>query len=82
MKPEAGHPARYLLVLGVEQAIGVVVGALLGRSIGMLLAFDALARAGHGNSGVAGSLPIGLGGGAGLRFASARHRRKCGAPRS
>ena len=75
-------PTSQLLVLGVAQAVLFVLGALLGRGIGLLLGFDAFASAGYGNSEIFGILLIGLGGGAGLQLARAWYRRKYGDARS
>ena len=75
-------PTSQLLALGVAQAVLFVVGALLGRWIGLLLGFDAFASAGYGGKELFGIALIGLGGGGGLQIARAWYRRKYGDPRS
>ena len=74
------HPTNQLLVLGIAQAAGFLVGALLGRWLGLALGFDALG-AGYGNSVIVGILLIGLGGGGGAQLARAWYTRKYGHPR-
>ena len=49
------HPTDQLLVLGIAQAAGFLVGALLGRWLGLALGFDALG-AGYGNNVIVGNL--------------------------
>lgn len=57
-----------LLVEGLSDAVGFVVGALLGFCIGQWLGLDIFAP-GYGNSTIAGILLTGLGGGSGLQLA-------------
>jgi hypothetical protein len=57
-----------LLMEGLTDAIGFVVGALLGYAIARLLGFDPLVS-GYENSALAGILLCGLGGGAGVQIA-------------
>ena len=80
-KPE--QPTRRLLVLGASQALGFFLGALLGRYLGLLLGWDALAG-GQGYSGAAmgGILLIGFGGGAGVQLARRWYIRRYGDPRA
>lgn len=73
------HPTQQLLVLGIAQAAGFVVGALLGRWLGLALGFDALSS-GYGNSVIVGIVLIALGGGGGVQLARAWYRRKYGDP--
>ncbi|CAN7251609.1 MULTISPECIES: hypothetical protein [unclassified Variovorax] len=79
---EGRQPTRQLLLLGVAQAVMFVVGALLGRWLGLALGFDALGNGGYSNSAIAGILLIGLGGGGGVQIARAWYMRKYGSPRS
>jgi hypothetical protein len=82
MSQPTPQPPRQLLVLGVAQAVLFVVGALLGRGLGLLLGLDAFASAAYGNSEVFGILLIGLGGGAGLQLARAWYNKKYSSPGS
>ncbi|MET0544112.1 MAG: hypothetical protein ABWZ88_20400 [Variovorax sp.] len=75
------HPTRQLLLLGVAQAVGFVVGALLGRWLGLAMGFDALAD-GYGNKAMVGIVLIALGGGGGVQLARAWYKRKYGDPRA
>jgi hypothetical protein len=79
---EQRHPTRQLMLLGVAQAVLFVVGALLGRWLGVALGFDAFGAGGYGNSETFGILLIGLGGGAGVQVARAWYVRKYGNPRN
>ncbi|MDL9999718.1 hypothetical protein QTI24_13955 [Variovorax sp. J22P240] len=79
---ESRQPTRQLMLLGVAQAVLFVVGALLGRWLGLVLGFDALGPGGYSNNAIAGILLIGLGGGGGVHFARAWYTRKYGSPRS
>ena len=79
---EGRQPTRQLLLLGVAQAVMFVVGALLGRWLGLVLGFDALGTGGYSNGAIAGILLIGLGGGGGVQLARAWYTRKYGSPRS
>jgi hypothetical protein len=76
------HPTSQLLKLGLAQAVLFVVGALLGRGVGLLLGLDAFGAAGYGNKEIFGILLIGLGGGGGVQIARAWYVRKYGNPRS
>ncbi|MDH6169412.1 hypothetical protein M2282_004576 [Variovorax boronicumulans] len=76
------HPTSQLLKLGVAQAVMFVIGALLGRWVGLLLGLDAFGAAGYGNKEIFGILLIGLGGGGGVQIARAWYVRKYGNPRS
>ncbi|MET3497284.1 hypothetical protein [Variovorax boronicumulans] len=76
------HPTRQLLKLGIAQAVLFVLGALLGRWIGLMLGLDAFGPGGYGNKEIFGILLIGLGGGGGLQIARAWYVRKYGNPRS
>ena len=75
------HPTHQLLLLGVGQAIGFVVGALLGRWLGLAMGFDALAE-GYGNKAMVGIVLIAIGGGGGVQLARAAYKRKYGDPRA
>ncbi|MEJ7687954.1 MAG: hypothetical protein WKG52_13745 [Variovorax sp.] len=81
MKPTS-PPTRQLLLLGLAQAVLFVLGALLGRWLGLALGLDAFGAAGYSNNAIFGILLIGLGGGAGVQLASAWYKRKYGPPRS
>ena len=59
------HP---LLVEGLTDAIGFVIGCLLGFGLGRLLGLDIFAQ-GYGNATIAGILLIGAGGGGGVQLA-------------
>lgn len=76
----ARHSTSQLLVLGVGQAISFVGGALLGRWIGLLLGFDALAE-GYTNQVMVGIVLIAIGGGGGVQLARALYKRKYGDPK-
>ncbi len=49
-RPAAQHPVGQLLKLGVAQAVLFVLGALLGRWVGLQLGLDAFGAGGWGNS--------------------------------
>jgi hypothetical protein len=57
-----------LLLEGISDAMGFVVGALLGFGLGQLLGLDIFAP-GYGNSSLFGIVLVGLGGGTGLQVA-------------
>ena len=63
-----------LLLEGLSDAIGFVVGALLGFWLGQLLGWDIFA-AGYSNASIGGILLAGLGGGLGLQLARNLHAR-------
>jgi hypothetical protein len=67
--------------LGIAQAVLFVLGALLGRGLGLLLGLDAFGAAGYGNKEIFGILLIGLGGGGGVQLARAWYVRKYGDPK-
>jgi hypothetical protein len=75
------HPPRQLLWLGLAQACGFVIGALLGRWLGMVLGFDAFGASGYDGPAMLGIALIGLGGGGGVQLGRAWYRRKYGDPR-
>jgi hypothetical protein len=79
---EGRHPTSQLLVLGVAQAVLFVLGALLGRWLGLALGLDAFGPEGYTHRAIFGILLIGLGGGAGVQLARAWYTRKYGNPRS
>ena len=81
MKQITPHPPRQLLLLGIAQALGFVVGALLGRWIGTALGFDAFGPNGYDGPAMLGIVLIGLGGGGGVQLGRAWYRRKYGDPR-
>ena len=67
---------RSLLVEGLSDAVGFVVGALLGAGIGKLLGLN-IFDAGYSNSSIFGIVLVGLGGGLGLQLARRwRNRQK------
>jgi hypothetical protein len=57
-----------LLIEGLTDAAGFVVGALIGFAVARLLGLDPLAD-GYGNSAIGGIVLCGLGGGAGVHIA-------------
>jgi hypothetical protein len=57
-----------LLLEGLTDAAGFVVGALLGFWVAMLFGIDIFA-AGYGNASIAGIVLVGIGGGVGLQLA-------------
>ena len=75
------HSTQRLVLLGVGQAIGFFVGALLGRWLGLAFGFDALAN-GYDNKVMVGIVLIALGGGGGVQLARALYMRKYGDPRA
>lgn len=79
----AGRPStRQLLLLGLAQAALFIVGAVLGRWLGLALGLDAFGPGGYSNNAIFGILLIGLGGGAGAQLAKAWFTRRYGSPRS
>ena len=78
---QPAHPANQLLLLGIGQAAGFVLGALLGRWLGLAIGFDALTE-GYGNRAMVGIVLIAIGGGAGVQLARALYKRKYGDPRA
>jgi len=80
-KTEAPSTAR-LLVQGIAQALGFLVGAVAGRYLGLLLGLDAFADGGsYSGRSMGGILLIGLGGGAGVQLARRWYVRRYGDPR-
>ncbi|VTU35434.1 hypothetical protein [Variovorax sp. RA8] len=79
---EARPSTRQLLLLGLVQAVLFVVGAVLGRWLGLALGLDAFGPGGYSNNAIFGILLIGLGGGAGAQLARAWFTRRYGSPRS
>lgn len=73
-------PAGQLLVLGIAQAAGFFVGALLGRWLGLTLGWDAFGPDGYTGRAMAGIALIGVGGGGGVQLARAWYRRKYATP--
>jgi hypothetical protein len=76
------HPPRQLLILGLAQAVGFVLGALLGRGLGLLFGLDAFGSAGYDGPGMLGIALIGAGGGGGVQLGRTLYRRKYGDPRA
>jgi hypothetical protein len=64
--------SKSMLVEGLTDAVGFVVGALLGYGAGYLLGLN-IFDDGYSNSSIFGIVLVGLGGGAGLQ--AARHWR-------
>jgi hypothetical protein len=77
----ATQPTRQLLLLGVAQAVLFVLGALLGRWLGLTLGLDAFGPDGYNNNAIFGILLIGLGGGGGVHLARAWYERRYGRPK-
>ena len=79
----APHPPGRLMILGIGQAVGFVAGALLGRWVGLLLGWDALAPgSGFTAPAMAGITLIGLLGGAGVQAARVAYVARYGDPRA
>ncbi|SFM74323.1 hypothetical protein [Variovorax sp. OV329] len=71
-----------LLVQGVAQAAGFLLGALIGRYAGLFMGLDAFADGGsYSGRAMGGILLIGLGGGAGVQLARRWYIRRYGDPR-
>lgn len=66
---------KSLLLEGLSDAVGFVIGALLGFGVAHLFGLN-IFDAGYSNSSIVGIVLIGLGGGFGLQ--AARHWRKRG----
>ena len=66
---------KSLLLEGLSDAVGFVVGALLGFCIGYLFGLN-IFDAGYSNSSIFGIVLIGLGGGLGLQAARRWRNRK------
>ncbi|BEP71069.1 MULTISPECIES: hypothetical protein [unclassified Variovorax] len=76
------HSTKQLMKLGIAQAVLFVVGALIGRGIGLLLGLDAFGTdSKYGTREIVGIALIGLGGGAGAQAARAWYVHKYGDPR-
>jgi hypothetical protein len=82
MKGEPRHSTSQLLVLGVSQALGFFLGAVLGRYAGLWLGFDAFGPDGYSGKAMGGILLIGLGGGAGVQLARRWYISRYGDPRA
>lgn len=76
------HPTGQLLVLGIAQAVGFFVGAMLGRWIGLMLGWDAFGPGGYTGTAMAGIVLVGLGGGGGVHLARRWYIGKYGNPRA
>ena len=61
-------PRVDFLAVGVSDALGFVVGCLIGYGLGQLIGMDVFAR-GYDNSSMVGIVLVGLGGGLGLQLA-------------
>ena len=69
-------PPRQLFLLGLAQAVGFLVGAVLGRFAGLWLGWDAFGTEGYSTRAMLGIALVGLGGGGGVQLARrafARH---------
>ncbi|MGJ7528256.1 hypothetical protein [Variovorax sp. GB1P17] len=75
------HSTKQLMKLGVAQAVLFVVGALLGRGLGLLLGLDAFGSGEYSKREIFGIALVGLGGGAGAQAARVWYVRKYGDPR-
>ncbi len=64
----AKKPRVDFLAVGVSDALGFVVGCLIGYGLGQLIGMDVFAR-GYDNSSMGGIVLVGLGGGLGLQLA-------------
>lgn len=67
--------ARAALVEGVSDAVGFVLGGVLGFGVGQLLGWS-IFEPGYGPRAIAGIVLCGIGGGAGLRGARAWRRSR------
>lgn len=67
--------------LGIAQAVLFVVGAMLGRGLGLLLGLDAFGSGEYSKREIIGIALVGLGGGAGAQAARVWYVRKYGDPR-
>jgi len=75
------HSTKQLMKLGIAQAVMFVVGALLGRGLGLLLGLDAFGSGEYSKREIFGIALIGLGGGAGAQAARVWYVHKYGDPR-
>ena len=75
------HSTRQLMKLGIAQAVLFMVGAMLGRGLGLLLGLDAFGSGEYGKREILGIALIGLGGGAGAQAARVWYTGKYGDPR-
>ncbi|WP_418117887.1 hypothetical protein [Variovorax sp. 350MFTsu5.1] len=75
------HSTRQLMKLGIAQAVLFMVGALLGRGLGLLLGLDAFGSGEYNKRELIGIALIGLGGGAGAQAARVWYVHKYGDPR-
>ena len=70
---------KSLLIEGLSDAVGFVVGALLGFGIGYLFGLN-IFDAGYSNGSIFGIVLVGLGGGLGLQAARRWRRRRDSSP--
>ena len=75
------HSTRQLMKLGIAQGVMFMVGALLGRGLGLLLGLDAFGSGEYNKRELIGIALIGLGGGAGAQAARVWYTGKYGDPR-
>ncbi|RUR69462.1 hypothetical protein EJP67_20615 [Variovorax guangxiensis] len=75
------HSTRQLMKLGIAQAVLFMVGAMLGRGLGLLLGLDAFGSGEYNKRELIGIALIGLGGGAGAQAARVWYVHKYGDPR-
>ena len=75
------HSTRQLMKLGIAQAVLFMVGAMLGRGLGLLLGLDAFGSGEYNKRDLFGIALIGLGGGAGAQAARVWYVHKYGDPR-
>ncbi len=70
--------SRQLLLLGLAQAGGFLVGAVLGRFAGLWLGLDAFGTEGYGTRAMLGIALVGIGGGGGVQLARWAFARRYG----
>ena len=75
------HSTKQLMKLGIAQAVMFMVGAMLGRGLGLLLGLDAFGSGEYNKRELFGIALIGLDGGAGAQAARAWYVHKYGDPR-
>ncbi|MFE8645535.1 hypothetical protein ACFX58_10670 [Sphingomonas sp. NCPPB 2930] len=71
-------PPRQLLLLGLAQATGFLVGAVLARFAGLWLGLDAFGTEGYGTRAMLGIALVGIGGGGGVQLARRAFARRYG----